>query len=317
MQLYPITRKSATMALLLLAVILISATLRYTFSPFEIELADNPYRERAVSLLMAMLLMLIGGVLEGRMFPRSGLNKGYCTLPMPIYGVLSCGIFFAPDALATSSMSVCLVLALFLLLRSLHSAGEKDSVFFASILLGAMVLLNPLCIVLVGVIPLSIFILALSLRQTLLMVVGYALPFAAASYAMWYSGGELLDFGRNMVESLARTQMLSVEQTPYVAVMMAIYVVALLIWGVVYAVVRSDKMFQLARVKRALGLFVGVFFLSLSMFFLPSANLSILALLAVPTTILLSFVLSILPTNHSTIAYWVLLLIFVLHLFVG
>lgn len=317
MQLYPITRKSATMALLLLAVILISATLRYALSPFEIELADSPYRERVISLLMAMLLMLIGGVLEGRMFPRSGLNKGYCTLPMPIYGVLACGIFFAPDALATAFISVCFVLALFLLLRSLHSAGEKDSVFFASILLGAMALINPSCIVLVGVIPLAIFILALSLRQTLLMVVGYALPFVGASYAMWYGGGEFFDLGRNIVVSLARTQMPSVEQTPYVALAMMVYVVALLIWGVVYAVVRPDKMFQLARVRRALGFFVGVFFLSLSIFFLPSADLSLLAVIAASVTILLSFVLSILPANHSTIAYWVLLLMFALHLFVG
>ena len=317
MQLYPITRKSASLALLLLVAILVASIVRYALSPFEVEVADCTYRERFVSLVLAAILIIYGGAVEGKMLVRAGLNKGYCTLPLPLYGLLSCGIFFAPDALATASVSVCFALALYMLLRSLHSAGEKDSVFFVAILLGVTVLIEPSCIVLAGVLPLSIFILSLSLRQVLLLVVGYLLPFATASYIMWYGGGEFWDLGRNLVETLSRESLTGVEEVPYLGLAMVLYVAVVLVWGVVYMAVKSDKMFLLSRVRRALSLFVLVLFLTLSMLFLPATDLSIFAIVAVPATILLSMVMCLLPANHATIAYWVLLLLFVLHLFVA
>ena len=317
MQLYPITRKSASLALLLLVAILVASIVRYALSPFEVEVADCTYRERFVSLVLAAILIIYGGAIEGKMLVRAGLNKGYCTLPLPLYGLLSCGIFFAPDALATASVSVCFALALYMLLRSLHSAGEKDSVFFVAILLGVTVLIEPSCIVLAGVLPLSIFILSLSLRQVLLLVVGYLLPFATASYIMWYGGGEFWDLGRNLVETLSRESLTGVEEVPYLGLAMVLYVAVMLVWGVVYMAVRPDKMFLLSRVRRALSLFVLVLFLTLSMLFLPATDLSIFAIVAVPATILLSMVMCLLPANHATIAYWVLLLLFVLHLFVA
>ena len=103
---------------------------------------------------------------------------------------------------------------------------------------------------------------------------------------------------------------------PYLAAVIAVAIVALLVWGGIYAAARPDKMFSLTRVRRSLHLFVWLFAVALSMLLIPSVDLSAIAVIAVPTTILLSFVLSLLPNNHSTIAYWVLLLLFVVHLVV-
>lgn len=316
MQLNAITRKSALMAILLLVIILVTATVRYVVAPFEMELSDCEYRERIISIVLAVFLFLCCGIVEGKMLPRSGLSSGYCTLPMPLYGLLACGVFVAPAMLVTAATSLCFAVALHLLLRSLHSADEKDSVFFAAILLGVTVLLYPPCIVLAGVIPLAVLILALSLRQLFLMVVGYLLPLFGAFYAMWYRGDNFLQFGYNFVETLVAPQMGDVTNIPYLSILLTVAVATVLIWGGVYAVVRPDKMFMLSRVRRALHLFLWVSFLSMTMLLLPSCNLSVCAIIAVPVTILLSFVLSLLPNNHSTIAYWVLLALFVLHLFV-
>ena len=156
MHLTVITRKSALAAILLLVVILVATALRSRLAPFGVELADSEYHERVISLVLAMLLLFGVGIVEGRIFPRSGLNKGYCAMPIAIYGVLSCGIFVAPNLLPVAVVSLCFAVAIYLLLRSLHSAGEKDSVFFASLLLGATTLLYPPAVVLVGVIPLAI-----------------------------------------------------------------------------------------------------------------------------------------------------------------
>ena len=56
--------------------------------------------------------------------------------------------------------------------------------------------------------------------------------------------------------------------------------------------------------------------MALAMLFIPACDLSVLAIVAVPATVLLSLALSLLPVNHSTIAYWVLLALCALHLFI-
>lgn len=317
MQLNAITGKSALMAILLLVAILLAAAVRYVLAPYEVELADSEFRGRTISFILAMFLFLCCGIIEGKILPRSGLSKGYCTLPIPLYGVLACGLFVAPDTLSAAAASLCFAEALYLLLRSLHSAGEKDSVFFASMLLGAMVLLLPPSIVLVATIPIAIFTLALSLRQALLMIASYTLPLLGASYIVWYKGGAILDFWQNLYSALMLPQMTDIATIPYLSVVFVAVVVLVLLWGTVYAVVRPDKMFMLSRVRRALYLFLWVSLLSLTMLFLPARNLSVCAVVAVPVAILLSFVLGILPNNHATIAYWAMLLLFVLHLFVA
>ncbi len=317
MQLNAVTRKSALLAIMLLVAILVAAAIRSSLFPFEVELADSEFRGRIISQILAIVLFLCCGIVDGKILPRSGLNKGYCTLPMPLYGILACGVFVAPDALHAAIASLNFAIALYLLLRSLHNADEKDSVFFASILLGIAPLLCPPCVILVGVIPLSIFILALSARQIVLMIVGYLLPLLGASYIVWYKGGEIYEFGQNLYSALMLPQMSSIANIPYIAIALVATIVAVLLWGGVYAIIRPDKMFLLSRVRRALHLFLWVSLLSLGMFFMPAYNLSVCAVVAVPIAILLSFVLCILPNNHSTIAYWVLLLLFVLHLFVA
>ena len=93
MQLNAITRKSALLAIILLVAILVAAAIRYATAPFEMELADSPFPGRTISLVLAMFLFLCCGIVEGKMFPRSGLSNSYCTLPMPLYGVLACGLF--------------------------------------------------------------------------------------------------------------------------------------------------------------------------------------------------------------------------------
>ena len=316
MQLNAITRKSALMAILLLVIILTSVAVRYVVAPFEVELADCEYRGRIISIALAMFLFLCCGVVEGKILPRSGLSSGYCTFPIPLYGLLACGVFIAPNIVATALSSLAFAVAIHLLLRSLHYAEEKDSVFFAAILLGATVLFYPPCVVLIGVIPLAVFLLALSLRQVLLMAVGYLLPLFVASYVMWYRGDDFWQFGRNLVETLATPQMGEVVNLPYVSIVCVVAVIAVLIWGGIYAIVRPDKMFLLARVRRALYIFLWVAFLSMAMLLLPSCSLSACAIIAVPVAILLSFVLSILPNNHSTLAYWMLLILFIIHLFI-
>ena len=316
MQLRAFTQKSALAAIMLLVVILVATAIRSQVNPYELEVANSAYSERTISIVIATFLLFCVGIITGKIFPRSGLNKSYSTLPIPIYGILASGIFVAPHSLSTAVVSLCFALAIYLLLRSLHSAGEKDSLFFAALLFGFMVLLYPPCIVFIGILIPAIFLLALSPRQIVVIAVGYLLPIFCASYYMWYIGDDFWTLSRNIADALLAPRMGAIEQIPYTGVVMICAITSLLIGGLAFSLIRPDKMFMLARVRRALSLFAWIMLITLTIIAFPACDLTLLALLAVPASILLSFILGILPTTQSTIAYWVLLLIFVVHLFV-
>ena len=131
MHLNAITRKSTLMAVILLVAILFATVLRYWHAPFEMELADSVSHESLLLVALAMIVYFSNGLLQGRVLRRAGLSGGPCAFPMPIYGVLACGIFVAPDMLAASFASLCFILALYLLLSSIHNVEEKDRLHIA------------------------------------------------------------------------------------------------------------------------------------------------------------------------------------------
>jgi hypothetical protein len=315
MQLNAITRKSGLPSLLLLVATLVATMIRHSRSPFGVELATCAYGERGIILALAALIFFVGGIVMGKTTPRSGLINSYCTLAIPIYGVIAYGIFVTPDTLIAATASLCFALAIHLLLINLHRADDKDSVFFAAILLGLMVPLYPPAIVLVGVLPIAILTLALSARQIALMVIGYLLPLLATSYIFWYMGNGFWDAAINIFEALKVDHTAPIDHIPFLAIAMAATVVVILAWGGIYAVAHPDKIFRLARVRRSLHLFAWVTLLTLTMLFFPACDITILAIIAVPLGTLLAFALSILPNNPSTIAYWLLLLLYIVHLF--
>lgn len=317
MHLNAITRKSAVMAVILLAVVLFTAVLRYWFAPFEIELADSASRESLLLVTLAMFIYFANGFIQGKALRRAGLSSGPCAFPIPLYGILACGIFVAPDMLAASSASMCFIVALYLLLRSIHNAEESESVFYASILLGVTVLLYPPCVVLAAVVPIAVLTLALSLRQAMIMIVGYLLPVFVASYIVWYGGGGFFDVLNNIFSTLALPHLLAVESVPYLALSMIGLVAVLLVWGLLHALFRSTKSFLMTRARMSLYFYLWVMFATLAIIFIPACDLSACAIFAVPVSILLSMILDILPNNIATISYWLLLALFATHLFVA
>lgn len=315
MQLTALSRKSAVMALILLAVMISAAIYRRVVAPFSMELANGGEPEKLVQIIIAGVLFFGCGAVVGRVHPRSGLTSGYSALSMPLFALLACGIFVGPNMLIASSVSLCLAMALLLLLNSLRSTEEKDSIFFASLLLGAMVLIYPPAIVLSALLPLLVFILVFSMQQVVIMVVGYLFPFFVMSYVKWYTGANFWSVGDGIIQALKSAQMGELTQVPYIAIAIAGVTTILLVWGVIYAMFRGEKLIRMARDRRALHLFLWTALVALTMFFIPGWSLTIFAILAVPLSILLAFVLGFLPNNLSTIAYWVLLVLFVLHLF--
>ncbi len=317
MQLNAITRKSAMMALVLFVVMLVAAMVRRVVAPYAIELAEGEPMAGSFAFIVAALLFLGAAVIEGKTLPRTGLNSGYSTLPIPIFALLSFGVVISSNVLEMALVSFAFALAIYLLEFALLGVNSKNSVFFASMLLGGVAIIYPPAIVLLGMVPLVAIVLTLSFRHVLLMVVGYLLPMFSTSYVLWYTGSDFLALAKNLYEEFLTPHSEMFTEVPYVAIAMLVAVFAVLIWGVVYLIIHPDKAPRLARTRRSMHLFLWSTVLVATMLLVPACDLTFMSLLAVPLTILLSAVLSLLPNNHSTIAYWVLLALFAVHLFVA
>ena len=269
MQLTALSRKSAVMAMILLAVILVAALCRRVLSPYQMELADSVDGNALINFIIAGAILFGCAVINGKSHMRSGLTNGFSALSMPLFGILSCGIFVASNALNAAITSLCLAVAVFLLLRSLRSSEEKDSIFFAAMLLGVMVLLYPPAVVFVVMLPLLVFILVLSAKQIVMLVVAYFLPFLALSYVNWYMGYDLLSVADGIFTSLKSYQMGTITQLPYAAIALASAVLIILIWGGVHSIFRGNKMIRMARDRRAMHLFIWMTVVALTMFAIP------------------------------------------------
>ena len=315
MQVDALTRKSSLPAILLFLLIVVGALIRATNNPLGVEVAEFAFRERTISFILAAMVLCATSLVVGRLFMRTELSKSFCTLPIPVFGVLAYGIAVPPHLLTSSVAALLFALALLLLCQSIGNADERNSIFVGALLLGAMPLLNPSYITLVATLPLVALLFTLSARQIFIMVVGYLLPLFTASYVVWYGGGEITDVAENIIGRLSTHLDLSSEVTPFGAIVLTAWCAVIALWGIIYSIIKPNKMFLVARVRRTLYLFLLLALLLAATLFAPCCGLSILPVFGVVGAVLISFALSLLPTRESTIAYWILLVLFVVHLF--
>ena len=316
MQIDAITRKSSLPAILLLVVVAVAALVRMTCAPYDMEIAESPFRERTISVICAFLLLLATSLAVGRLFMSTGLSKSFCTLPIPIFGILAWGVAVPPQILSSMVAAFVFAMTLLLLCRSINRTDERNSVFVGGVLLGTMPLFDPIFVILVVAIPLVALLFTLNMRQIFIAVVGYLLPLFLASYVVWYGGGDIDDVAANITARLTMPREFAITHIPFGAIVLSVWVVAMGVWGIVYAILKPNKMFLVARLRRTLYLFVLLAVVMAAMLFVPNCGLSLLPVAAVVGAVLISFVLSLLPTRDSTIAYWILLALFVAHLFI-
>lgn len=312
-----ITRKSGFMAILLAIVIVVATLVRSSVAPLGIEVAEFPFMERWFSKLLAGAIFVATSILVGRLFVQLGLSKSYSTLPIPIYCMLACGIALSPHTLNVAVIAFLFTYAIYLISKSSASNDEMNTLFLGSLLLGTLPLLAPSTIPLGAIMLVAIPFFTLSVRQVLVMYVGWLLPLFSASYIMWYAGDSFFALAENMAEDMVREHTFPNAEIPYGAIAIGAVVVVTLIWGAIYPTYKRSNPFALIRIRKTVSFFIIMSVIALSMLLLPGCGLEILPIVALPITILMSFVLNITPTRESTIAYWILLAVTLTHLFVA
>ena len=311
-----ITRKSSFLATVLATMVVAASLVRASYTPYSIEIAEFPYSERVLSKIIAAFLVLVGSILTGRLFVRTGLSKNYCTLPIPIYTILACGIAISPHTLSSAAVAMLFALALLLIATAVERDNDINRLFVGAILLGTLPLISPQCIVLFAVILAVWVLFTLPVRAVVAMAVGWALPLFAASYIMWYAGDSIFSLGESLWLAISQNHTPEIGRLPYGAIPMVATILVIVIGGFAHLSHTRNEVLLMVRVRRQLLLFAATTVIALAMFLLPSYSLTPLVVVAAPLSIVMSFILSATPTNSSTISYWVLLIATIIHLFI-
>lgn len=308
-----ITRKSGVLAISLTVILVAISFVRASLNPYTIELAEGPLADSVISKIVAALLFLASAIITGRLYTNTKLCKSYCTLPIPIYSILACGIAISPHSLASAAVAIIFALALALILLAIERDDDVTKLFVGAILLGVLPLIAAETILLGATIIFAVLLFALSPRQLLTMIVGWVLPLFTTSYIMWYRGDKFIAVAQKMWNALGSSGNFDAVKIPYGTFALLAVILTVVIWGLIR---KNRNALVQTRVRRQFWFFVLVAITSLAMFALPNYSLIPLSVLAMPLSIMLSFLLSETSTTGSTIAYWVLLAATVVHLFI-
>ena len=320
MRINSITRQSGMLATLLLLLTAAAEYLRMMLAtPHAMEVAGCVASASWIWSACTVILLAVTGVIVGRTATQSGIFRNFCTLPIPIFGIVACGIFVSPDMYASSVAALCVAVGLSLFIRTLSRPDEKDSVFFGSMLFGIALLLYPPCIVFAALLPFMALISFQSWRKIIIAAIGYLLPFAAVSYIGWYFGGGIGDTADAIAEwfepfRYATAHYHMHERFPVMATAVGAAIALLIIAGSILR--RMDSGNTLVKVEKSTHIISAVLVLAAAAFAIPRCTVAILPVVAVPAAILAAATLDRIKVVTSTVIYWIILLLTAVHLFI-
>lgn len=138
------------------------------------------------------LLILFTGTSLGRLTVRYNLyNAGTC-LAIPLFGAITTGLVANDTYLPALTATTLLALAVKNYCRSFRNEYSFDPLFRASLYLGILPLVAPAALPLVLLLPLAVLLFRRTLREAGVALAGLLLPLLAFCYVNWAAGGEFL-----------------------------------------------------------------------------------------------------------------------------
>lgn len=255
---------------------------------------------------IAALLLLLAGTVIGRTSVRYNLYSVSTCLAIPLFGCLGCDFVVDSLFLSASLGAVLLTFAFRNFCRSFCNGYGFDSIFRASLYLGLLALLTPATLPLFLMLPLATMLFRRTLREATVAVAGFLLPGLLFAYVNWGAGGDFLApltltanaFVDGIPFQLFTT--LSLQQLAVVGVIVILDLLSLIFFfGDMYAVGSKARLILLFN--------IGVLVLAAAALASPAADTSTLALLAVPSALLLPFMMVRTHRSVALLFYLVLL----------
>lgn len=151
-------------------------------------------------------LLLLTGILCGRLAVRYGLYPVSSTLTIPLYGLVACGILLGREYLTESVAAFILLLSTQSFFACFRNGYAIGAVFRASFFLGLLPLLYAPLLPLPLLILAAAFCFRRTLREVFVSLCGVILPFLVVCYVAWGQGANPVDIPRRLMALLRQRQ---------------------------------------------------------------------------------------------------------------
>lgn len=234
----------------------------------------------------AGFMLLFTGMCAGRLTARYNLYTVGTCLPIPLYAIAACGIFIGRDYLAGFAASMLLVLATKNYCRSFCNGYGFDAIFRASLYLGLLPLVYAPALPLLLVLPLAVLLFRRTLREAVVAVAGLLLPALTACYVYWGIGEDFTAPLTALYETtIAGAPLRLFTEIPLSAQVMLGGILLLDVTALFFFL--ADIYAAGTKPRFVLFFNIGILATTLLLLGSPAATPEMLALLAVPSAILI------------------------------
>ena len=253
----------------------------------------------------------VDGQKLGRLTVRYGLYASPTCLAIPLYGFVACGVYVASDTLSTAVASWLFVRSMRNFCAAFRNGYTFNATFRAALYLGLLPLVSVAALPLPVLIVPAVFCFKRTLRECAVALFGLLLPVAATCYVGWAAGDGFLAPLEGMAAAFLTPSgyRLFDGMSPFTLAYAGL-LLFLTLWSVFSFFVDFFGMGIRQRAVLCFALFA-LFFCG-GLFAAPCATVSVLALAAVPVSVLMPLVFVRIHKTCSLTLYAALFVLFAL-----
>ena len=251
-------------------------------------------------------LILFAGMSLGRLTVRYNLYSVGTCLAIPLYGAITTGLLDKDSFLTALTAATLLALASKNYARSFCNGYGFDALFRASLYLGILLLIVPAALPFVLILPLAVALFRRTLRETVVALAGLLLPILTFCYLNWGAGGGFID-------PLLRGYGLLATGDPLAAALAIPGRKLLLLGGILLLDLTAlfyflSDIYAVGTKSRAIFIFYAcLLLLNIPAACNPAATPAIILLTAIPSAVLMPFLLVRIHRTFTLIVYLLLL----------
>ncbi len=292
-----------------------SATTSVMASPLTAILNQFQATHPILTKIAVVWLLLSAGLSIGRIAVRYNLYTVNTCLPITLFAIICCGGFGRQFILSEVIAILFLVLSVKNLFRAFRHDYGFDKIFRMGLYLGISIMVAPPLIPLLLLLPVGVVVFRRTLREVVVAIVGLFLGPATLCYIHWGMGGEFIDPLLLTWDNFATGRLfvlfgeLPIGQQIFLALIVLFDLASFgFFFSHIYAVGPKKRFI--------LGFQLCVFLLVMLTLCGPSATTGSVALLAIPSAIILPFFWVRTRRIVSTFFYLVLLFAMLFGLFI-
>lgn len=251
-------------------------------------LADFQATHPGWAQALAGLLILLAGMCVGRFSARYNLYSVGTCLALPLFGIIACGVNPGDDYLPALSAATLLAFSSKHFNRSMSSGHTFDALFRASLYLSVSVLITPVALPLLLLLPFAVLLFGRTLRELIVALAGLALAPLLLCYLNWGAGGSFFAPLEQVARQAFSGPLFQLLHTMTLAQLIFTGGILLLDLIAVFSFL-SDSYAAGTKPRYILWFNIGQILLVTLALCAPAATPGTLALLAVPSSVLLPF----------------------------